>query len=243
MYYDNPEFQTPADDAKIWRFMDFTKFVYLVDKNSLYFARVDKFEDAWEGAITKPMSQLRNNWVNRLHPYISNQFKKSFNLKKKPMAYQFTYLNCWHINEYESAAMWKIYADINYGVAIQSTFERLCGSFQNYPNQVQIGKVEYIDYNNATVNMNNFLKLYLSKRKSFEYENELRAIIVIPPTNANWEYPEGINVNIDINKLIEKIYICPKTEDWFLDLVKSITKKYNLDKEIIRSSLADGPIY
>ena len=91
--------------------------------------------------------------------------------------------------------------------------------------------------------MNNYLKLYLSKRKSFEHEKELRAIVVIPPDGMNWKSPKGIGINIDINNLVEEIYVSPKSEDWFLDLVKSITKKYNLDKEIIRSSLADGPIY
>jgi len=33
------------DSKKIWRYMDFTKFVNLLDTESLFFCRADSFED------------------------------------------------------------------------------------------------------------------------------------------------------------------------------------------------------
>jgi hypothetical protein len=48
--YEFKEFIKPDNkDAKIWRYMNFTKFVSLLKERSLYFARSDKFEDIYEG--------------------------------------------------------------------------------------------------------------------------------------------------------------------------------------------------
>ncbi|MGF9958045.1 hypothetical protein QRE62_01345 (plasmid) [Bacillus mycoides] len=39
------------NNAKLWRFMDFTKLVSILSTNSLYFRRSDKFKDVFEGRI------------------------------------------------------------------------------------------------------------------------------------------------------------------------------------------------
>jgi hypothetical protein len=42
----------PANEnAKIWRYMDFTKFVSLLEKKALFFCRADKLGDPFEGVI------------------------------------------------------------------------------------------------------------------------------------------------------------------------------------------------
>jgi hypothetical protein len=46
MYVEHPAFESPADEnAKIWRYLDFTKFVALLDRRALSFARVDELTD------------------------------------------------------------------------------------------------------------------------------------------------------------------------------------------------------
>ena len=50
MYTEHPTFSPPPDDAVLWRYMDFTKFVSFLDKSSLFFARADKLGDPFEGA-------------------------------------------------------------------------------------------------------------------------------------------------------------------------------------------------
>ena len=54
-------------------------------------------------------------------------------------------VNCWHENEHESAAMWKLYIKSVEGIAIQSTYSKLKKSFIN-DEIIFIGKVKYIDY-------------------------------------------------------------------------------------------------
>lgn len=53
MYEEHPVFNPPSDDAVLWRYMDFTKFVSLLEKSALFFARADKLGDPFEGAFSK----------------------------------------------------------------------------------------------------------------------------------------------------------------------------------------------
>ena len=46
MYEDKIE--TPDNNKKIWRYMDFSKYVDLVTTEELYFTRADKLEDPYD---------------------------------------------------------------------------------------------------------------------------------------------------------------------------------------------------
>jgi len=54
--------------ARIWRYMDFTKYVSLLDTGSLYFARSDKLEDPFEGSIARANLRLRPDVYKELTP-------------------------------------------------------------------------------------------------------------------------------------------------------------------------------
>src|SRR5437763_14127358 len=50
--FDHPVFTQPADrSARVWRYMDFPKFAHLISYGTLYFPRVDRLGDDWEGAV------------------------------------------------------------------------------------------------------------------------------------------------------------------------------------------------
>lgn len=54
MYKLHELFIEPQDqNAKIWRYIDFTKFVSLIDSQELFFARADKFDDPFEGSFSE----------------------------------------------------------------------------------------------------------------------------------------------------------------------------------------------
>ena len=40
MYTEHEAFNPPPDDAVLWRYMDFTKFVSLLDRSALFFTKV-----------------------------------------------------------------------------------------------------------------------------------------------------------------------------------------------------------
>jgi hypothetical protein len=53
MYKEHPSFNSISDDTKIWRFMDLAKFCDVLEKNSLFFVKPEKFRDPWEGYLPK----------------------------------------------------------------------------------------------------------------------------------------------------------------------------------------------
>src|SRR5258706_406031 len=57
-------------------------------------------------------------------------------------------VNCWHVNEGESAAMWDLYANSK-GIAIRSTVGRLKKSLRPEQRKIALCKVEYGEARNA----------------------------------------------------------------------------------------------
>ncbi len=53
MYEENAFFNSPPMDAVLWKYLDFTKFVSLLDKNTLFFVRADKLGDPFEGSYSR----------------------------------------------------------------------------------------------------------------------------------------------------------------------------------------------
>lgn len=237
--------------------MDFTKFVSLLDKKSLYFSSVNRLDDPFEGSM-KPIDP--NILVRELDDprYTIEEIKTilpNFSMIMKKI----TRVNCWHMNDYESSAMWKLYLKSNEGIAIQSTFKRLCDSFHvNDKNEVFVGKVKYIDYDTNNIPIDSSFSPFLHKRISFQHEKELRVILNHLPIILNFKgkltdkkildtiiyfLDELAYIPIDLKMLIERIYISPTSPSWILRLIKSLVKKYDLEKEIIQSNLSDKPLY
>lgn len=241
MYSAEPFFNVPSDEhATIWRYMDFTKFVSLLDKKALYFTRSDRFSDKFEGAIPKPTVEAREASVVGLERSLAEKA-----LREMSQGYQevrkWIFVNCWHMNSYESAAMWQLYAQKNEGIAIRSTYARLKESLSSSGRIMQIGMVKYIDYTSDMIHEGNIFHAIFCKRRSFEHEHELRAVFQ-KPSLVNDLQP-GLYIPCDLDILIDKVFVSPASPNWFKELVSSILKKYDLDKEVKRSDLDEDPIY
>lgn len=247
MYKEHPVFEKPGNaEARIWRYMDFTKFVSLLDKSALFFSRADKLDDPFEGSYSKANVKLRPQmYKDKVPPDVLQHLTKVHKLFLK-----YTVINCWHLNEYESAAMWKLYLKSNEGIAISSTFNRLKGCLESEKPIIFIGKVQYIDYEKDWLPEGNMLYPFVHKRKSFAHEQELRAVIqefrYKEDGEIDWDKPpfdEGIYVQVNLETLIDKIYLAPTSPKWLFELVKAVTSRYKLDKEVLQSTLDDVPVY
>ncbi len=237
--------------------MDFTKFVSMLDRNALFFTRVDQLDDKFEGSLSKyviaPELEEKATPEERLKiQEYRKRFSPHYEHQRKTLA-----VNCWHMNEDESAAMWKLYSKSDEGIAIESTYRKLVDCFtasEKY--YLWIGRVHYIDYNKQTIPINNTLFPVIYKRRSFEHENELRAVLSKHIKAEDYkdrsligcidllDFPEnGVEIPVDINKLISVIHISPTAAKWFEDLVRSVARKYGLSKPVKKSCLADDPIF
>ncbi|MEB9411393.1 hypothetical protein P4J00_28325 [Bacillus cereus] len=244
------KFELPQKEQKIWRYMDFTKFMSLLDKKELYFSRADKFSDKFEGTFPKANREMRDLTFEKDFGLLrGTSLTQSLNAMYKKYR-EYVFINCWHMNEYESAAMWDLYVGGSEGIAIQSSFDRLEKAIEDCPQKIRFGKVEYRDFNKAPVSIDNAIDMFIYKRKSFEHECELRAMHILPFVKnvAGWadleaespvEHGLGISCNIEI--LIEKIYISPTAPPWFEELVRSMCGKFNLVDCVFKSELSELP--
>lgn len=251
MYIENPTFSQPEDEKiKVWRYMDFTKFIALIDSKSLYFARTDKLDDPFEGSLPRHNAIIREYNPDKISSETRDQLiramvemSKNNESRKKYMA-----VNCWHMNDCESAAMWKLYLNNNEGIAVQSTYSRLKKSLTD-KEKIYLGRVKYIDYDSEYIDTNNIFEPFMHKRKSFIHENEVRALISRWPVDNNKidfvqeTIDHGVSVDVDVETLIERIFIAPNAPDWLSNLIKSVIHRYNYQFEIVHSKLGDNPIF
>ena len=259
MYMDHPLFEKPIDEnAIIWRYMDFSRFVYLLSKKALFFASPFFLDDQFEGTITEADLEENKYWNdNFMDIFPKNDVERLEKQKSELRKHDklMVCVNCWHVNDFESAAMWRLYSQTKKGIAIRSTFKKLTESFNEYnENDVYVGLVKYIDYSKERIPNDHFIHRFFHKRKSFCYENELRAVISRIPINydkkiseINWaSFNRGLAVQVNVENLIDRIFVAPSCEDWFYELVKSVTREYlsdSLSGNVHRSDIDRDPIY
>lgn len=107
----HPALLPPQDvNKKIWRYMDFTKFMAMLEEGGLFFSCVGKMDDPFEGSLTKLNKTLRP----LMHKNDNALPNAIANLRNEVA------VNCWHASDYESAAMWELYSKSEEAVCIQS---------------------------------------------------------------------------------------------------------------------------
>ena len=146
MYEEHPVFNPPPDDAILWRYMDFTKFVSLLEKQALFLARADKLGDSFEGSLSQVNKTLRPIHFKRVYPdkeIPKGTFEQIADGMKKNR--RSILINCWHQSTYESAAMWRLYSREEDGIAIQTDFNSFKNSF-TCSESIYVGNVNYVDY-------------------------------------------------------------------------------------------------
>jgi hypothetical protein len=141
-------------EEAIWRYMNLAKFISILDTKSLYFTRLDRFDDRHEGALSAPAFEravAESLAIMKAHepfPVTEDDARERAALveatgtKRKQES---ILANCWHRNAVESAAMWTKYG--SEGVAIRSTIGALYECTRHYRNPgVMIQFVNYVDH-------------------------------------------------------------------------------------------------
>lgn len=232
----------------IWKYLDLSKFLSLLETEKLFFSQPKHFEDPWEGEFSdKDFKSLTLTVTDTQRKELRSRFS---------LIRDRTAISCWHINNYESAAMWKLYLRNGEGIAIKSTIQKLGDALDAKPlsHDVHISDVKYIDYSNTHASSTfDDLEVFFCKRPSFSHENELRAVVQLyapPKTGKHLDDMEnltktpppngGIAIPVDLAKLVSEIYLAPKTPAWLETLVKDLMKRYGLGNiKVTQSPLYD----
>ena len=243
--------------------MDLAKFLSLLTTESLYFSTPSQFQDPFEGALPKShvdaYSKIHQSHIDQLievrnkllHDYPEKKGTPEFlrfeeglqniptRIKEGDLHLKTLFgINCWHINEYESDAMWKVYSQSGQGIAIESTVEKLTASL-SIRKGLTIDEVLYMDFEtDPIVKGRKHYGLFI-KRKSFSYENELRAVVLLDTPE------EGALVKCDLDELISNIHVSPYMESYYYDTIKNLVhgKCKTLNKSVIASRLLEKPDY
>ena len=241
---------------KIWRYISFTKYADLLKRKKQFFASGIKLQemDPYEGHFQKAVF-LHSKRVDE----IDKQWLEQKDTRERYEDPKSVFINCWHINQEQSDAMWKIYTKEEAGIAIQTTFDKLKRSFRDHIQRVYARKVKYVDNKKRDTSISWIQHRFSRKGKSFSHENELRFFVewtsenmrcVATEDGKNWGWDvvpqdqiipiettkDGIYVNVNLSDFIEKVYVSPFADEWFLDLIKDITAKYELNPNIIEKS-------
>ena len=252
-----------APETKLWRYMSFSKFAALLHQKELVLTPVYMFDDPYEGAggkeknldkFTKALvdyfwdkvsAELGGLQVSNedLQQYMKGYIKAASDMGKSNR--YFTFVNCWHENEVESEAMWKLYtAGQPDGIAIQTTYGALKKAIDDI--DVQIGRVTYENYETAFLPGDSY---FWYKRKSFEHEREVRVMIEANDEQRK-DFAEIYKKNeftithpVDLDTLIENVYVSPYASDWVKDVVDEELKLCGLNKPVLSSNMNDDALF
>lgn len=250
-------YKVPEPTTHLWKFMDLGKFLSLIQRSELYFRRADCFDDPYEGA--RGMKKNETLWDDYYRNWLIEAVKSTKQITGKNVPDEkaqqesirllsdlkkiskidrvSSFICCWHANEFESEAMWNLYTnDTKQGIAIQTSYENLYLALDRDPG-IATGFVNYIDFSK---DFTSFYGTLFYKRYSFAHEKEVRSVI---RRRDMKDPPTGIYIPINLDRLIENIYVSPTSQPWFYEVVKKTVDKYGIKKSVLQSALNEEPFY
>jgi len=266
MYKEDWRVSAPENpDMPIWRYIDFAKFVDMLDRGALHFSNMNALGDPFEGLPSEgTIEEHRERSRQAREEAIASgvvdsdfQWPPDDPWSNYQVFRALTYVTCWHLNEYESMAMWRLYS--RDGIAITSTFSKLIASLQVVPEQVFAGQVVYRDRRDRShvEYPGDAITVGFRKGMSYDHEREIRASFLrdtspvedVSPVRAIADVGEfertqekGVNIErIDLDLLIDAVYVAPGRPPWFGELVQRVMRTYELDKPLEISDLDERP--
>lgn len=238
----------PSSDADLWRYIDFTQFVSILENQELWFSSVAEFFDPFEGALPKA---ALHDLADGLRDEVAEPDRIVARMYDA-LRYM-TYASCWHQRDHETAAMWQLYQDRGKEVAIRTTVQDFQAALPDTTN-ITMGCVSYEKYDDARDFTVTRVSPFFHKRPSFAHEREYRAIIsefeVAEGARIDAEYVDKIDretspgrpVPVDPERLIREVVVSPVAADWIMSLAKDVVETYGLDEVEVRwSDLREEP--
>jgi hypothetical protein len=225
---------------QLWRYFKVERFLWTLEKSQLYFAASTQFPDRFEGAtaVLPPDFPVDPR-------YQEMEFgEAAFFALRKLMK-----ISCWHRADYESDAMWHLYAEQRKGVAIRTTAERIRAAFKPFRlkptygiEDLWGGPVKYQDLMKVRLKRHS-KELYFCKHQAFSWEREFRLLISLEMASEFVPgVPEkGIEVDVDLDALIESIMLGPDLSKKEGDAIIEQSRKAGLGDRVCKSSLLGQP--
>lgn len=241
-------------DAPMWRYFDLPKFLALLEHRGLWFSRADLLGDPLEGSFTRAREAERQRLLaeppdGMTREHLHNVFKH--NAKVFSSMPRCVYVNCWHLGDHESMAMWQGYGAGPHGIAVQTTFglldEVLPPAFDDVPmGNIFISRVRYVDYTSDTERIPeeaNTYSPFVCKSLPYRHEHEVRALFANLMNMYSSEVPSGHLIAVDLPRLIRRVTVSPIAPTWFAPLVESLCRRYGLEADVRKSNVFGEPVF
>jgi len=226
----------------LWRYVKAERFAQLMESSLVHFAAATQFIDPFEGAVAVLAPDFP---VDPRYAEMDHTERAFYRLKR------LTKINCWHRSDYESDAMWKLYAGQGKGVAICSTPERMLAAFRPFRLKPEYGvedlwggAIRYEDLLQVRLKPS-MLNRFFYKHRAFEWEREFRlAITVRNAEEFGVPVPDlGIEVAVDVDALVERIVLGPALSTSEVETIAAHAEKAGLKKRVVKSGLLGRPRY
>ena len=216
-----------GDDSgdKVWRYMSFSRFVWLLQRKQLWLSRADLLGDPWE--ISLVGEQLDH--LIRFHPISplrESPCETDMERAERIIALwrRHTFVSCWSAFIDESHALWRIYCPPHEGVALETTIERLQKSVGDIP----VYRVKYGALGKAKVTPMHS-DLVTRKRPMFQYEQEVRVVSFSEEELQELDdepQPSGRALAWEPGQHLQGLRVHPEADQSFMETVSEVVERY-----------------
>lgn len=250
VYQADARFETPADDAGLWRYMDVGRLIAMVRGGTLYFAQRDEFDDPWEGAF--PESYKNVAYGPSRPPGMRAPAELDLHCCLAG-------INGWFEGEHESVAMWKLYTSGAEGIAVKTTVGRLKAALCDEVRPVILGRVRYEEYEKGSFGSDfgsHRLDPLFWKKTGYLHEREVRAVIgdahgLLPEIEHVRSTGQAMSMSVsrrgvvvhlrDPASLFERVIVSQHYSQWAIPALQEVLDHAGLQARIELSSLKRGP--
>jgi hypothetical protein len=226
--------QPPDIEIPVWRFLSLAKFLDLLETGTLHFARMDQFDDPYEG-------QPFGCYLNKIR-YRTDLLATLAAMRRRSRAT--FYVNSWYLADHEPAWAWKQFLGGDLVVAVCSKYLDLMAAIESSQERCFLGLVQYAEP--AEGRGLNAFDFAMAKRPNFDHEKEVRALLWreagLPIDEVERDNPTGIKVSVDLNLLLDSVIVSPTAPPWLRKTLEAVMSKLGVNQvPVIPSPLYDTP--
>ncbi|MFY4814882.1 hypothetical protein ACOJIV_19630 [Haloarcula sp. AONF1] len=245
------EWMIPSDQMIIRRYKPLQYFADTLE-NGFRAGQAEGYEER-EGQASEPAREHeRQQSEHTESPILKNG--KEMDLasgmeQAREAARENYYANCWRLGTDENQDIWEQYAD-EQGVAIETTYRQMEEFIANQEN-LHMGIVRYMDYEEDITPTGIPYVLYFYKHRTFDGEQEFRILTnrggnpiirtdgqEIPPESRP-DNPPHVNLSADMDSLINRVILSPNAGDEIRAQVEETLNEHSVSAPVVPSRLAE----
>lgn len=222
---------------RMWRYMTFSRFIWLLERKQLWLARADQLGDLWEMALAgDQLHRVIDRHPPPTLPLQAGLIETAMERARRVIGKwrKTTFVNCWCASDHESHALWRVYCGATEGVALETNFGKLAASLHG-------PKLLPVSYENPGSNIRTptLDDLVTKKRPMFNYEHEIRIVHTV----QGMDDVPGLPIDWSPEEHLVGIRVHPEADASFMETVVAAVANYApvLKDQVVWSEMRARP--